>query len=36
MEEKKDRWPLVRNVTITALVVMVGAIVLDLLGYLPA
>ena len=36
MEEEKERWPMVRNATIAALVVMLGAIVLDLLGYLPA
>ena len=36
MEEEKDRWPMVRNATIAALVVMLGAIVLDVLGYLPA
>ena len=36
MEEEKDRWPIVRNATIATLVVMLGAIPLDLLGYLPA
>jgi hypothetical protein len=36
MEEEKDRWPMIRNATVGALVVMLGAIVLDLLGYLPA
>jgi hypothetical protein len=35
MEEEKDYWPMVRNTTIAALVVMIGAIVVDLLGYLP-
>jgi hypothetical protein len=35
MEEAKDNWPRLRNVTIAALVVMLGAIVVDLLGYLP-
>ena len=34
MDEEKDRWPIVRNATIAALVVMIGAIVVDLLGYL--
>ena len=36
MEEEIDRWPMVRNGTIVALVVMLSAIVLDLLGYLFA
>jgi hypothetical protein len=35
MEEGKDRWPMVRNATIATLVMMLGAIVVDLLGYLP-
>ena len=35
MEEGKDRWPMVRNATIAALVVMLGAIIVDFLGYLP-
>jgi|RhiMethySRZTD1v2_1073278.scaffolds.fasta_scaffold4537587_1 hypothetical protein len=35
MEEEKDRWTIVRNATIAALVVMIGAIVVNLLGYLP-
>ena len=35
MEEEKDRWPIIRNATIAALVVMLGAIIIDLLGYLP-
>jgi hypothetical protein len=33
MEDEKDKWPIVRNATIAALVFMIGAIV-DLLGYL--
>ena len=36
MEEEKDRGPMLRNATIAALVVMFGAILLDLLGYLRA
>ena len=35
MEEEKDRWPILRNATIAALIVMIGLIVVDLLGYLP-
>ena len=35
MEEEKVRWSIVRNATLAALVVMIGAIVVDLLGYLP-
>jgi hypothetical protein len=31
MEEEKDKWPIIRNATIAALVVMLGAIVVDLL-----
>jgi hypothetical protein len=34
MEKEKDKWPMVRNATIGALVFMIGAIVVDLLGYL--
>jgi hypothetical protein len=35
MEEEKDYWPIIRNATLAALVVMIGAIVVDLFGYLP-
>ena len=35
MEEEKDYWPIIRNTTIAVLVVMIGAIVVDLFGYLP-
>jgi hypothetical protein len=31
MEEEKDKWPIIRNATIAALIVMLGAIVVDLL-----
>jgi hypothetical protein len=36
MEEEKDKWPMLRNATIAALVVMLGAIVVDVLVYLLA
>ena len=36
MEEKKDYWPMLRNATIATLVVILAAILLDRLGYLPA
>jgi hypothetical protein len=36
MEEEKDKWPMLRNATIAALVVMLGAIVVDVLVYLFA
>ena len=35
MEEEKDRWPMVRKAIVVALVFMFGAILLDVLGYLP-